>query len=131
MFVCLKLLDGNQGLFYFKPVFVNQTRPTLPAWLPLLLIDTSGVCHPLPHHGGCQWVFVACPPPPFAPHWDAVTLIKERDGAPARMAPLYNVMGGSQDGSAGGGNTASVSRGGGDSQGVEPAPPFPILPGSP
>lgn len=29
------------------------------------------------------------------------------------MAPLYNVTGGSQDGSAGGGNTASVSRGGG------------------
>lgn len=54
---------------------------------------------------GCLW--------PAPPHWDAVTLIKERDGAPARMAPLYNVTGGSQDGSAGGGNTASLSRGGG------------------
>lgn len=63
------------------------------------------------------WVSVGvCGPPP--PHWVAVTLIKEPDGAPAWMAPLYNVMGGSQDGSAGGGNTASVSQGGGGVGGI-------------
>lgn len=58
------------------------------------------------------WVSVGVGAPPLS-HWVAVTLIKERDGAPAWMAPLYNVTGGSQDGSAGGGNTASVSQGGG------------------
>lgn len=54
---------------------------------------------------------MACHPTP--PHWDAVTLIKERDGASARMAPLYNVTGGSQGGSAGGGDHSPSESGGG------------------
>lgn len=33
-----------------------ETWPTLPAWPPLVLINTSEVCHPLPHHGESQWV---------------------------------------------------------------------------
>lgn len=33
-----------------------ETWPARPAWLPLVLINTAGVCHPLPHHGESQWV---------------------------------------------------------------------------
>lgn len=33
-----------------------ESWPALPAWLPLVLINTSEVCHPLPNHGESQWV---------------------------------------------------------------------------
>lgn len=72
----------SQVLLGFRPV---ETRPALPAWLPLVLINTSGVAIRSPttkRASGCwdRLLHARC---------DAMTLIKERDRASADGSSVW------------------------------------------